>query len=274
MVPRPLAFPAIVATVLALLTAACGGTNSSSPLDGAASSTRQQSGTATAAATGNITVFAAASLTESFTRIGKDFEADNPDVTVTFNFAASSALAAQILQGAPADVFASADDATMKKLVDAGGNGEAPVTFARNKLTVIVGKGNPAKIESVKDLTDPDLIVVLCGPQVPIGAYSAQVFRQAGITVTPKSLEADVKSVVTKVTAGEADAGIVYATDIKAAGDKAEAVAIPDALNVVARYPMAVTSAATNAPAARLFVDFVTGAKGQTMLASYGFGGP
>lgn len=219
-------------------------------------------------------MFAASSLTDSFSQIGKEFEADNPGVKVTFNFAASSALVTQITQGAPADVFASADESNMKKLTDAAANGDRPVTFATNTLAVIVGKGNPKKLTSLQDLANPNLIVVTCGPQVPIGAYAGQLFQKAGITVTPKSYEADVKAVVTKVTAGEADAGIVYRTDVKAAGDKAEGVVIPDEVNVVATYPIAVTKAAPNATAAKLFVAYVTSAKGQAALAEAGFSAP
>jgi molybdate transport system substrate-binding protein len=225
-------------------------------------------------ATGNLTVFAAASLTESFTEIGKAFETANPGAKVTFNFAASSALVTQIDEGAPADVFASADEANMKKLTDARANAGAPVTFAKNKLTIIVGKGNPRKIASVKDLADPDQIVVTAAPQVPIGAYAQQVFTKAGITVTPKSLEENVKAVVTKVTAGEADAGIVYTTDVKAAGDLAEGVAIPDDLNVIAVYPVAAIKAAPNAAAAQAFIAYLSSSAGQATLAEHGFAAP
>jgi molybdate transport system substrate-binding protein len=171
-------------------------------------------------------------------------------------------------------VFASADEANMKKLTDAGANATAPVTFAKNKLTIIVAKGNPKKIASVKDLAAPDLIVVTAAPQVPIGAYAQQVFTKAGVTVTPKSLEENVKAVVTKVTAGEADAGIVYATDVDAAGDRAEGVAIPDDLNVIATYPMAAIKHAPNASGAQAFIAYVTGSAGQATLAEYGFAAP
>ena len=222
-------------------------------------------------ATGTITVFAAASLTDSFTEIGVAFSAKNPKTTVTYNFAASSALVSQLNEGAPADVFASADEANMKKLTDSGGNGGAPVVFAHNELQVIVAKGNPKKVQSVEDLADPNLLVVIAAPQVPVGGYTAQVFAKAGITVTPVSLEENVKAVVAKVTAGEADAGIVYSTDVKAAGDKAEGVRIADELNVIATYPIATTKAAPNAAAAAAFVNFVAGPDGQAIIAKYGF---
>jgi molybdate transport system substrate-binding protein len=223
--------------------------------------------------TGGITVLAAASLTDSFKELGTAFEAAKPGSKVTFSFAASSALVAQINQGAPADVFASADTANMDKLTAATGAGvsAAPVTFATNKLQIIVGKGNPKNITGVADLAKSGLIYVTAAPEVPIGAYAKQVLDKAKVTVTPKSLETDVKSIVNKVTLGEADAGIVYATDVKAAGDKAVGVTIPDDLNVVATYPIAVTKATKNAPAATAFVGFVAGSQGQAILAKYGF---
>jgi molybdate transport system substrate-binding protein len=225
------------------------------------------------ALSGDITVFAAASLTEAFEEIGASFESTNPGVKVTFSFAASSALATQIGQGAPADVFASADVANMNKLTAAGGAGTAspPVTFAVNKLQIIVGKGNPKQVAGLADLAKPGLVYVTAAPDVPIGGYAKQVLDKAKVTVTPKSLEADVKAVVNKITLGEADAGIVYATDVKAAGDKAQGVAIPDDLNVIAAYPIAVTKASRNMRAASAFVDFVAGPAGQTVLAKYGF---
>ena len=226
--------------------------------------------------TGDITVLAAASLTDSFKEIGTAFEAANPGSKVTFSFAASSALVTQINQGAPADVFASADTANMDKLTAASGAGVSapPVTFATNKLQIIVGKGNPKGITGVADLAKSGVIYVTAAPEVPIGAYAKQVLDKAKVNVTPKSLEADVKSVVNKVTLGEADAGIVYTTDVKAAGDKAVGVVIPDDLNVIATYPIAVTKATKNSSAASAFVSFVAGTQGQTILAKYGFAKP
>jgi molybdate transport system substrate-binding protein len=232
--------------------------------------------TTTAAVSGNITVFAAASLTESFKVLGVAFEAANPGTNVSFNFGASSTLVTQINQGAPVDVFAAADTANMDKLTAAGGAGVtgAPVMFAKNKLEIIVEKGNPKGITGVADLARSDLIVVTCGPDVPIGRYSKQMFDKAKITVTPKSLEADVKAVVNKVTLGEADAGIVYATDVKAAGDTAAGVEIPDDLNVIATYPIAEIKAVQNAPTAAAFVAFVASPAGQQILTQYGFSAP
>lgn len=259
--PAGLLLPLVAS--LGLIGTACGDDSSSS-----------SSATTATPATGNITVLAAASLTDSFKELGAKFEAANPGAKVTFSFAASSALVTQITQGAPADVFASADAANMKKLTDAAANGAAPVNFATNKLQIIVAKGNPKGIATLADLAKPGVIYVTAAPEVPIGAYAKQALTAANVTVTPKSLEADVKSVVNKVTLGEADAGIVYATDVLAAGDKATGISIPDAQNVIATYPIAVTKASTNAATAAAFVTYVASADGQTVLAKYGFTKP
>ena len=216
---------------------ACGGDENGSPSPGA---TVVPAGTT--AVSGNITVFAAASLTDAFTDIGAAFEAANPQAKVTFNFAASSALVTQLIEGAPADVYASADGANMDRLVDAGGNAAEPVVVARNTLEIIVAKGNPEHIQSVADLANPRLLVVAASPKVPIGGYAQQVFDNAGVTVKPVSLEENVKAIVAKVTSGEADAGIVYGTDVNAAAGEADGVVIPDELNVVASYPVALTA--------------------------------
>ena len=221
---------------------------------------------------GNVTVFAAASLTAAFTELGDAFTAANPDVEVTFNFAGSSDLVAQISDGAPVDVFASADLANMSKLADAGLAAGEPATFATNTAEIVVEPGNPLGIAGVADLADSDLIVVLCAPEVPCGAYAERVVANAGITVTPSSYEENVKAVVTKVTLGEADAGIVYRTDVIAAGDAAQGVPIPDDINVVAEYPIALVSDAPNAAGAQAFIDFVLGPAGQGIVAAYGFG--
>ena len=223
---------------------------------------------------GNITVFAAASLTDSFKEIGAAFTKVHPDAKVTFSFDASSALAAQIAQGAPADLFASADTANMDKLTAASLNGETPVVFATNLLSIMVPTGNPKRIMGQADLVKAGLKVVLCDPSVPCGKYAKQSLDAAKVAVTPASLEQNVKGVVTKVIAGEADAGIVYATDVKAAGDKAAGVAIPIEVNVVATYPIASVKTSKLADVDRAFVAFVTGFDGQAILAKYGFGKP
>lgn len=229
------------------------------------------SGGASAGVSGEVVVFAASSLTESFTEIGAAFEAAHPGSSVTFNFAGSGDLVTQIGQGAPADVFASADESNMAKLTEAGDNGGDPVIVARNTFEIIVEPGNPKGITGVADLARPDLAVVLCADTVPCGKGAATILDKAGVSVTPKSYEEKVKGVVTKVTTGEADAGIVFATDVRAAGDEATGVEIPADVNVISKYPVVVTKDAPNAAAAQAFVDFVAGPQGQAVLASFGF---
>jgi molybdate transport system substrate-binding protein len=226
------------------------------------------------AVSGDMTVFAAASLTAAYTEIGDAFMTEYPDATVTFNFASSSDLVTQINEGAPADVYASADEANMTKLTDAGGHAGDPQVFATNTLQIIVEPGNPKAITGVADLANPDIIYVTCAPEVPIGKYAAQVLTNAAVTVTPASLEENVKGIVTKVTLGEADAGIVYKTDVTAAGDDAEGVDIPADINVTATYPVVVTKEASNAAGGQAFVEFVLSDQGQKILASYGFAAP
>ena len=223
---------------------------------------------------GGITVFAASSLTAAYTEIANAFMTELPNSKVTLNFGASSDLVTQINEGAPADVYASADEANMKKLTDATGNAGDPQIFATNSLEIIVGKGNPKGITGVADLAKPGLVFVTCAPEVPIGKYAAQVLSTAGVTVTPASLEQNVKGIVTKVTLGEADAGIVYKTDVTAAGDQAAGVEIPADINVTATYPLVATKAAPNPGGAQAFVDFVLGDQGQKIMASYGFTAP
>lgn len=251
--------------MLGLLGASCGDDDDADSAD---------TTTATRAVSGDVTVFAAASLTAAFTELGEAFMTEYPDSTVTFNFAASSELVTQINEGAPADVYASADQNNMTKLTDAGNNGAEQAVFATNSLEIIVGPSNPEGITGVADLASPGIIFVTCAPEVPIGAYTQEVFTKAGVTVTPASFEESVRGIVTKVTLGEADAGIVYKTDVTAAGDQAEAVEIPADLNLLAEYPLVVTKEAPNAEAGKAFVDFVLGEKGQRILASYGFTAP
>lgn len=224
---------------------------------------------------GELRIFAAASLREAFTALGDQFEVDHPDVSVSFNFAASSALAEQIDQGAASDVFAAADEATVRQVLDAGHAADATV-FARNRLAILVEKGNPKAITGLADLVADGLVLVVCAPEVPCGKYAAAAFAKAGITPAPASVEENVKAVVTKVTLGEADAGIVYATDVQAAGDEAEGVAIDiagdPALEVA--YPVAVTKASTNRAAATAWIEFVLSDAGQDTLRSFGFLAP
>jgi len=230
--------------------------------------------TVTEAVEGDVTVFAAASLTAAYTEIGDAFMTEYPDAEVTFNFASSSELVTQIKEGAPADVYASADEANMAKLTDAGGNAGDPSVFATNSLQIIVEPENPKGITGVADLANSGVLYVTCAPEVPIGKYSTQVLDAAGVTVTPVSLEENVKGIVTKVTLGEADAGIVYITDVTAAGDQAEGIDIPADVNVTATYPLVVTAEAPNAGGGQAFVDFVLSEQGQKILGSYGFTAP
>jgi len=221
-----------------------------------------------------LVVLAAASLTESFGEIAHAFEAGTPGVRVQASFAASSTLAAQIEQGAPADVVATADEPTMARLRDAGALAAPPVVFARNRLAIVVERGNPKRIATLADLGRPDVALVLAAEQVPVGRYARQCLAAAGVTATPRSLEADVKAVVAKVALGEADAGIAYETDLRAAAGKVDRVAIPDAANVVAAYPVAPVARAAAPDAARRFVDFLRSADARAILARHGFAPP
>lgn len=266
-------------TVLGLVGAACG-SGASKTAETIAAAITAAAPTTTAAPTtvpavmGDITAFAASSLTAAFNEVGASFTTTNPEAKVTFSYDASSALVAQIIQGAPADLFASADTANMDKLTTPALNGTAPVIFATNLLQIIVAPGNPKGITGVADLANANLKVVICAPEVPCGKYAKQILDTAKVTVTPASLEQNVKGVVTKVTAGEADAGIVYVTDVMAAGDKAAGVDIPADINVIAKYPIAIVKASTHADVDQAFIDFLTGSDGQAILAKYGFGKP
>lgn len=217
-----------------------------------------------------VTVFSAASLTDAFDEIASEFGEANDNVDVEFNFLASSDLAAQIIEGAPADVFASADEANMTRITDEG-LAQDPVVFAENRLAIAVPSGNPEGISSLSDLEDPEFVVVLCNEECPAGRYAIEIFGAVGITVEPDSLEADVRGVLTRVGLGEADAGLVYVTDI-AADPAVEGVEIPDEDNVVATYPIAALEGAP--PGAAEFVDFVRSESGRRILSEYGFQPP
>ena len=243
--------PAAVLLAVAVLAAACGGKS------------RSSGGSPT-----EIKVFAAASLTAAFTKLGQQYTAANGGTKVTFDFAGSQALATQIRQGAPADVFASADTTNMDKAKDLVAT---PQNFASNRLRIVVEKGNPKGVEGLADLARGDLKVVLAAPDVPAGKYAQQILDKAGVTVKPVSQEDNVKAVVGKVSLGEADAGIVYATDVAAGGDKVAGVDIPKDQNVLATYPIAVVKASRNQDAAQAFVDLVRSTEGQRVLDGYGF---
>ncbi len=216
-----------------------------------------------------VTVFAASSLTSPFTEIETAFEAEYPDIDVVFGFAASSALATQISEGAPADVFASADTVTMGRVTDRL-VGES-IVFATNRLQIVTEPGNPLGIATLADLADPSVLFVTCAPEVPIGAYTAEALAKAGVTVNPVSFEENVKGIVTKVASGEADAGVVYATDVIAAGSSVTGVDVPDEFDVSASYPIARTS---SNEAARTFVEFVSSSTAREILEDFGFGAP
>ena len=220
-----------------------------------------------------VTVFAAASLKNTFTELEKQFEADNKDTDLVFNFAGSSDLAAQLDSGARADVFASADTNNMKKVTDAGLAAGTPVNFATNTLTIVVAPGNPNGIVSFADLTKPGVSVVVCAPAVPCGNATKKVEDATGTDISPVSEEQSVTDVLNKVTSGQADAGVVYVTDAAAAGDKVTAVPFAESSGAVNTYSIVTLRDSADATLAQKFVDLVTGPKGQDVLSKAGFGG-
>ena len=261
---------ATTALTLALGTAACGSGAGDSGSSGSTSS-GSSSSSSSSGLSGGITVFAAASLKKTFTQIGEDFEKANPGATVTFSFAGSSDLVAQIQQGAPADVFASADTKNMDKVTAESLTSAEPVVFASNTLESAVPPGNPAKIASFADLARAGVKVVVCAPAVPCGSAAAKVEQSAGVDLKPVSEEQSVTDVLGKVTAGEADAGLVYVTDVRGAGDAVQGITFPESSAAVNSYPIAALKASRNAAIAEAFVAAVTGAGGQQVLATAGF---
>lgn len=234
---------------------------------------------------GELTVFAAASLTAAFTEAAAQFEAHYPGTKVVFQFAGSDQLAEQILQGAPADIFASANSKQMEKVVEGGEVAQdAAQNFAHNRLVVVYPSDNPGNINSLVDLAKPDLKLVLAGSSVPVGAYSLAFLEKAAalpeytesysptVLANVVSYEDNVKSVFSKVALGEADAGIVYTTDVSPeSADKVKTLEIPNELNTVASYPIAVTKRAAQPELAAAFVAYILSPEGQTILAKYGF---
>ena len=215
-----------------------------------------------------LTVFAAASLREAFDEIGAAFTDAHPEVTVSARYDGSSTLVTQLTEGADADVLATADEPSMAA-AGAAQLVEDPRVFATNTLVVAVPRGNPGGVRTLADL--PRVLTVLCAPQVPCGAAATRLLRAAAVTVVPASLEQNVSAVLTKVATGEADAGLVYATDVRGEDD-VDSFVPAGAVEVVNRYPIAATRSA--GPAGRAFVDFVTGRTGQQILAEHGFGAP
>jgi molybdate transport system substrate-binding protein len=256
------------AAVLGLLLTACGSTSTPTTAP-----TPSASGTGSAPLSGTVNVFAAASLREAFTRLGRQFEAAHPGIEVVFNFGPSSGLATQITHGAPADVFASASTKNMGQVVTAG---QASFTrnFARNRMEIAVAADNPAKIKTLLDAAKPDVKLAMCQLDVPCGTAGYQVFANAKLPLSPVTQEIDVKAVLTKVTLGEVDAGIVYVTDVQAAGDKVRGIEIPAELNVLTTYPIATLTKAPNKPAAMAFTDYVLSERGAAVLTSTGFARP
>jgi molybdate transport system substrate-binding protein len=225
------------------------------------------------APSGTVNVFAAASLKEAFTTIGTQFEAAHPGTKVVFNFGPSSGLATQITMGAPADIYASASTKTMGQVVD-GGQATSPTDFAGNKMEIAVPVKNPAGITALSDLARPGVKVALCQAAVPCGATAAKVFTNAKLTVTPVTEEVDVKAVLTKVTLGEVDAGVVYVTDVRAAGAKVKGIEIPADVNASTKYPIATLTGAPNKATAAVFTDYVLSANGAHVLTAAGFARP
>ncbi|MCU1565962.1 MAG: modA, partial [Pseudarthrobacter sp.] len=207
-----------------------------------------------------------------FTELAKTFEARHPGTTVTLSFAGSAELATQINQGAPADVFASADTRNMEKLQEAGLVDGEPQVFATNTLAIAVPSGNPAGIRSFADLAKPGIRLVQCAQQVPCGAAAAAIEQQTGTELNPVSEENSVTDVLGKVISGEADAGLVYVTDVRSAAGKVEGVPLPEAAGAVNSYPAAVVSSSRNSADARAFLDLLSSPEGQQVLAAAGFG--
>jgi molybdate transport system substrate-binding protein len=252
---------AVIVALIAL--AGCGGDKAGNP----------QPANSSADVTGTVTVFAAASLTESFTQIGKDFETANPGAKVVFNFAGSSTLATAINQGAPADVFASASPTNMKTVTDAGNGDGAVTTFVHNQLVIAVPKANPKAITGLADLTRPGVKVALCAEQVPCGAAAKKAMDAAKVSITPVTFEQDVKAALTKVRLGEVDAALVYRTDAKAAAADVDGIEFPESAGAINDYPIVVLKDAPHPAGARAFVAYVLSDRGKAVLTRAGFQG-
>ncbi|MFF9399921.1 MULTISPECIES: molybdate ABC transporter substrate-binding protein [unclassified Streptomyces] len=258
---RRRAAAALVTAALLVPLAACGG----------ADGEKDAAGTPTTAPGARLTVLAAASLTDAFKTAGAAYEKAHPGTKVTFSFAGSQELAAQVRQGAPADVLVTADTKTMDGLKSDTGT---PTVIAKNRLVIATAEGNPEKITGLKDLARTDLKVVLAAPEVPVGRYGKQVLDAQKLHVRPVSQEPNVRAVLSKVELGEADAGIVYKTDAESATDKVDAVDIPDAQNAVASYPAATLRQSAHADAAAAFVKWLGGPEAQKILGAAGFQQP
>ena len=255
-----------LAATLTLTVASCG--------SGEDGDVPESGGTDTTLGEETITVFAASSLTDAFTEIGADFEAANPGTTIEFNFGASSDLVESITGGdalGTTDVFASADENNMDKLVDAGNNADEPDVFARNQAEIAVPAGNPGDVTGLEDFENEDLFLGVCTPDVPCGAYAQEIFDNAGVTPSIDTEEAKVTDVVAKVASGELDAGIVYVTDVLANDDDVDGIEIPADVNVDATYPIATVAEGPSPDGADAFVAYVLSDAGQQVLADFGF---
>ena len=257
---------AIALTAILATAGACGGNDDTTATPAG--------GSGPAAGSGTITVLAAASLTESFNRIGRNFEAAHPGTKVTFSYAGSSALAQQITAGAPADVFAAASPATMKTVTDAGDSTGTPVTFARNQLVIVVPKGNPKGLTSLAALAGPGVKVAFCAAPVPCGAAATKALAAAHVRITPVTLEQDVKSALSKVKLGEVDAALVYRTDAKAAAGEVDGVEFPESAGAINNYPIVALKNAPHPAGATAFVAYVQSDAAQRVLTDAGFQKP
>ncbi len=265
--PKPLSALA-AAVVLTAALASC-----ASP-DNVSVASTDPANTSAVEPSGTLTVFAAASLKQTFTDLATRFESAHPQAKVSLSFDGSSTLASQIIQGAPADVFASADTQTMAKLSDAALTAEEPVDFASNVLTLAVPASNPANIAAFSDAAKPGVKLVVCASQVPCGAAAQADADAAGLNLTPVSEELSVTSVLGKVTSGEADAGLVYVTDAKSAGDQVKTIALNLAQPTVNEYPITEVKGSQNPELAAAFIALTTGPEGQKILQEAGFGAP
>ncbi|HEY0249628.1 MAG TPA: molybdate ABC transporter substrate-binding protein [Gryllotalpicola sp.] len=255
-----------------LVLAGCSGSGSTTGGSGGASS---PSGSPSAAAQPQtLTVFAATSLTAVFDRLKGGFESANPGVTVTYDYDGTSTLVTQLAQGAPADVLASADEKNMQSAVDQKLVAGTPVDFATNVLEIATPPGNPKNIAGWADLAKPGVKLVVCADGVPCGNATEQVEKATGVTLTPVSQEQNVGNVLAKVESGDADAGVVYVTDVKGAGSKVTGVEFPESQKAVNTYPIAATASSKNAALAQKFIDYVAGSDGQKLLSDAGFGAP
>ena len=260
----------LAALALTAMLAACGNNAN----DTSSTTSTPSAGGAIAPISGSLTVLAAASLTETFNQIGKDFETANPGVKVTFSYGGSSGLAQQITSGAPADVFASASPATMKTVTDAGDANGTPTTFVKNQLVIAVAKGNPKGIKGLKDLENPKLKVALCAKEVPCGAAAHKAMDAAGVKITPVTEEQDVKAALSKVKLGEVDAALVYRTDAKAASSDVDAIEFPESSGAINEYPIVTLKSAPNPSGAAAFVAFVQTEPEMKVLTDAGFQKP